>query len=266
MDKSNNKLLWALLLLLFCGLSIHLSWRFYKNSITRFGCVVADNYCSITGGGELCDRYKTIKYETFCLPPVGIDEWLEYRSANQDVLDTMLTRSNTKEMMQKGEFEKLEHYFLDVQSRYENHEINEFTYIDMMFELKHDDDEAVALYGDWLKSIPDSYIARFGRGSTNNKIGWNKRGTKFAKDTPRENMIAMRMYHKKAAYDLRAAVALHPKLTMAYNDLVSIANYGPGALGRDHWLAESIKYDPYNYIVRKSYIWKLLPQWGGSHH
>ncbi len=248
-------------MLIFCGLSVHLTWRFYKNNITKLGCAVADKYCSIAGEGDLCDFYRKKKYDTFCLPPADIDEWLEYRYANQDVLDASLSSSDVIEMMRQGKFEELEHYFLDVQSRYENHNINELTYQDMMESLIYDNEEAVALYGVWLKEIPDSYIARYGRGGTNTSIGWDRRGEKWAKDTPKENWDAMRRYHLKAADDLRAAVALHPQLTMGYRGLVSMNNHG----SKEHWLAESLKYDSYNYLVRKAYMLKLRPRWGGSH-
>jgi len=265
MDKSDNKsLLLVLLFLILIGLSANLAWRYYKQSIIKIGCVLADEYCSIAGGGYFCDFYKKKKYETFCLPPVDLNEWLAYRNANRDIYDARLMYSDVKEMMRQGKFAKLERYYIDMQMRYENRDINEFTYNWVMDSLRLKDKEVVALYDEWLRRIPNSYIARFGRGATHYLIGWNKRGTKWARDTSRESMSGYRMHHLQAAGDLRAAIALHPKMTIAYRDLVSIDNLG--ASGRDYWLAESFKYDPYNYLVRRAYIWKLQPRWGGSHH
>jgi hypothetical protein len=265
MDKSSNKIFMrVLLLLILVGVTAYFSWPFYKNDIIRLGCVVADKYCAITDEGYLCDRYRTIKYEALCLPPVQLDEWYGYINANRDLLDARLRYEDVIEMMHQGRFTELEQHFIDIQARYESREINEYAYNILMESLRLYNETMLALYGDWLKQIPDSYVARYGRGAGYYLRGWELRGTKWAKDTPRESMDAYRQYHLLAADDLRAAVALHPKMTIAYRELVSIDNLG--VFGRDHWLAESIKYDPYNYLVRRAYIWKLTPRWGGSHH
>ncbi len=266
MDANNRNYSWTLLLIVLCIFSSFFSWHFYKNNIYKLGCTVADMYCSITGEGYLCDVYREKNDNSFCLPPAGLNEWLEYKHANQDVLNKMLKKPDVIEMMRHGNFEKLENYFLGVQSSYESREINELAYEEMMDSLKHDADEVVAMYDDWLENIPDSYIARFGKGATNNRIGWNKRGTKWAKETSRDNLTGMRKYHLLAFDDLRAAVALYPKLTIGYRDLISIDKNRSGTMGKDYWLAESIKHDPYNYIARKAYMLNLRPRWGGSHH
>ncbi len=265
MGKAGNKIFMrVLLLLILSGISAYFSWHFYKNDIIRFGCVVADKYCAITDDGYLCDHYRKKKYETFCLPPVQLDEWYGYINANRDLIDARLRYADVIAMMHQGRFKELEQHFIDIQARYEKHEINEYAYNILMDSLRLYNETMLALYGDWLKQIPGSYIARYGRGAGYYLRGWELRGTKLAKDTPRESMDAYHRYHLLAADDLRAAVSLHPKMTIAYRELVSIDNLG--IYGRDHWLAESLKYDPYNYLVRRAYIWKLMPKWGGSHH
>lgn len=266
MDKSNNKgVAWVLLLLLLIGLSASLSWLFYKQNIIKLGCSVVDKYCSITGESGLCDQFYTKKYETFCFLPVDIDEWLAYQSDDKAILDARLSFADVKEMMRQEKFAELERHFNDMQLRYENREINEYTYNKVMNSLRFKVEEALPLYNNWLEIFPDSYIARYGKGATYYSIGWEKRGERSARNTPRESMDAYHKYHLKAASDLRAAVALYPKLTIAYRELVSISPFSLGVFGRDHWLAESIKHDPYNYLVRRAYIWKLMPRWGGSH-
>jgi tetratricopeptide (TPR) repeat protein len=266
MDRSKNKNISRILLLfLIIGLSAFLSWRFYKQEIINIGCVVADKFCSSTEGSFLCDQYNHKKYKTFCLLPVDIDEWHAYINANKDILDTRLSYADVREMMQQGKFAELDRHFNAMQLLYENHEMNEYAYNIVMESLRFKVEEMLPLYNNWLVKFPNSYMARFGRGATYYLIGWEKRGEKWARDTSKESMDAYYKYHVQAAEDLRKAVALHPKFTIAYRDMVSISPYSLGALGRDYWLAESIKYDPHNYLVRRAYIWKLMPRWGGGH-
>ncbi|MCP3673892.1 MAG: DUF4034 domain-containing protein [Gammaproteobacteria bacterium] len=218
----------------------------------------AHNFSPLELQGEEIDN-------TFGLPPADLNDWLAYKHANQDVIDTRYTKSDVVKMMRQGRFGELEHYFLAVQSDYENNKFNEHTYEVLMNSLRHDSGEVASLYGGWLKTFPDSYIAHAGRGATNSRIGWDKRGSKWSKETPEAAFQEMRRHHQLAANDLRIAVTLYPKFTWGYVDLVAMGNFGPTAMSRKHWLAKSLKYDPYNYIVRKAYISKLEPRWGGSH-
>lgn len=266
MDKSNNKSAsWVLLLFLLIGLSAFLSWRFYKQSVIQLGCIIADQYCSVTGESDLCDQFDAKKYETFCFLPVAVDEWLAYTGTDKAVLDARLSYADVREMMQQGKFAELDRYFNEMQLRYENREMNEYTYNLVMESLRFKVEEVLPLFSNWLEKHPDSYMARYGRGATHYLIGWEKRGEKWAKDTLKESMDAYHQYHLKAARDLRVAIALYPKLTIAYREMVSISPRSLGSSGRDYWLAESIKHDPYNYLVRRAYIGKLMPRWGGSY-
>ncbi len=262
----NSKIIILMVLIVICCvLVVNSIWRYYKHDIIGMGIqIITTMYCAFERDNDICHNYEEID-NTFGLPPADINDWLAYRHANQDVIDTRYTKSDVVKMMRQERFEELEHYFLAVQSDYENKKFNEHTYEVLMNSLKHDSGEAAVLYGGWLKIIPDSYIAHAGRGATNSSIGWDKRGSKWSKETPKANFKAMHKYHLLAANDLRIAVTIYPKFTWGYVDLVHMGNFGPTAMSRKHWLAKSLKYDPYNYIVRKATILKLKPRWGGSH-
>ncbi len=264
MSRNNDikiVLLIVLLLILFFMLRDQVS-RHIEDLSHKLTDAASSIYCALNSNDPRCLELAETDY-TFGLPPKDPGELAAYFRENGEVLAASLQGHDVLDRMREGRFEELERYFNDVQSRYERGEINEYTYGIMMDHMCQGDDEGVELFTRWLQAIPDSYIAYAGRGATSEWIGWKKRGTKWAKDTPEENFQEMRRYHGQALDDLRQAVKIHPGLTWGYMILVKIGkNRGPTSL----WLAESLKQDPYNRIVRSKYLDSLEPRWGGSHY
>jgi tetratricopeptide (TPR) repeat protein len=118
---------------------------------------------------------------------------------------------------------------------------------------------------DWVAAEPRSYVPLLARAKHFQAVGFARRGAKPASETPDEQMRAMRTYLAKAVADAKAALALHSKLTEAYEVMMSAA-MALGDQARCRRLAdEALAISPYSVRIRARYLYCELPRWGGSY-
>ncbi len=103
----------------------------------------------------------------------------------------------------------------------------------------------------WVKKYPSSYQAFLVRGIYNENLAWKRRGTKYAKDTTKEQFDGFDFFLQKSIEDLKLSVKLKPDLGPAYWYLVE-THMGLG--GKDKEIAEyykaGIDIDPASYHIR----------------
>lgn len=117
---------------------------------------------------------------------------------------------------------------------------------------------------EWVNAFPKSYAARLARGAFHVDVGWEKRGTGWARDTLRERFNEMERYFKLARRELESSLKLHPFPVLSYKYLINMAKHQGDDTEARAWLNSALKLDPYTSSVRRAYFFGLRPEWGGS--
>ena len=122
------------------------------------------------------------------------------------------------------------------------------------------------LLNEWIAAMPDAFAPWAARGEYMLSTGWVARGAAYAHDTSAEQFQRMAQAHQRAQADLEEALALKPKLVVAYGGLIRIgmANSMPDGQLR-HWLDQALAICPECFQVRAIYLYALCPRWGGSY-
>ncbi|MEA2325215.1 MAG: uncharacterized protein QOE68_174 [Thermoanaerobaculia bacterium] len=118
------------------------------------------------------------------------------------------------------------------------------------------------LLTEWVRQRPRSAAALLARGTFLNAAGWDARGTKFARDTRREQFDKMNDYVRRAKVDFIAALRFSPNSIVAYRGLLRMRLDPKTAR---ELLDQGLKIQPYSFRLRWSYMDNLLPRWGGSY-
>ncbi|HEV8630012.1 MAG TPA: tetratricopeptide repeat protein [Thermoanaerobaculia bacterium] len=116
----------------------------------------------------------------------------------------------------------------------------------------------------WLTARPRSAFAHLGRAKYFARVGWERRGGRWARDTSEQQFRAMAASHALAASEARAALALEPRLLEAHEVLLEVAN-AEGATARCGELTrDALRVAPASFRIRAAHAGCLLPRWGGS--
>jgi Zn-dependent protease with chaperone function len=121
-----------------------------------------------------------------------------------------------------------------------------------------------AALNEWVGKHPASYAALVARGNYYYAQGLDARGTAFIKDTPDENVEAMRAYMGKARRDLERSLKLTQKPYLSRLLLMSLTRITGGRRGAKVQYAEAVKLAPQSVELRLAYMTSLEPRWGGS--
>jgi tetratricopeptide (TPR) repeat protein len=121
-----------------------------------------------------------------------------------------------------------------------------------------------AALNEWVAKYPASYAALVARGSYYYAQGLDARGTAFIKDTPDENVEAMRVYMRKARRDLEQSLKLTQKPYLSRLLLMSVTRTAGGRRGAKAQYVEAAKLAPQSVELRLAYMTSLEPRWGGS--
>ncbi len=121
-----------------------------------------------------------------------------------------------------------------------------------------------AALNEWVGKYPASYAALVARGSYYYAQGLDARGTAFIKDTPDENVEAMRVYMRKARRDLERSLKLTQRPYLSRLLLMSVTRAAGGRRGAKAQYVEAAKLAPQSVELRLAYMTSLEPRWGGS--
>lgn len=124
--------------------------------------------------------------------------------------------------------------------------------------------DAERTLNEWAGKYRSSYAAAIARGSFLYFRGLDARGAEFIRDTPEENIRAMRTYLDRARTDLERSLTLTQKPYLSRLTLMSIArNLGDRSDERAQYL-EAVKLAPQSVELRLAHMVSLEPRWGGS--
>lgn len=117
----------------------------------------------------------------------------------------------------------------------------------------------------WLEQAPDSAYANLARGAYFNALAGSARGSKYAEQTPPENMRRMGRLidHALPYYD--KAVAINPRLIAAYTAMVDMGMMDSRPELKQRGIREAKKLDPACPELALRIMYSLTPRWGGSY-
>lgn len=126
-----------------------------------------------------------------------------------------------------------------------------------------DRDKAERVARAWLAASPDSPFARTALGHVLASRGWEARGSKYAQDTPEEDLERMSGFFVDATREYAAALEAEPKLLPACVGLMSIGRQSSDVV-QAVATQRCMEADPASYYVVDELMTAAEPRWGGS--
>lgn len=170
-----------------------------------------------------------------------------------------------RSLLVSGNYAELEKRLNAYQRAYEEHSGSEITVATAYAAFATSDPAYLPRFSAWLKAVPDSYSAYLARGNYFYGLAWIKRGAASAGETDKEQFAAMRETQDLAMSDLNAALAINPKLTVAYGRLIAIAASRNEENQKQGYIKAALDIDPTSAVVRGTALQFLTPRWGGSY-
>jgi tetratricopeptide (TPR) repeat protein len=118
---------------------------------------------------------------------------------------------------------------------------------------------------EWVRKRPKSAAALLARASFYRESGWNARGANYVSQTSPEQLQRMEYFFQRCADDLKAAHRLDPKSIVAYRQMIDIATTESDRASARTLIEEATKLQPNSFLLRATYMYSLLPRWGGSY-
>lgn len=115
----------------------------------------------------------------------------------------------------------------------------------------------------WLALAPKSAFANTAAGVYYGTSGWEARGTRWARETPDDQLRRMSALFAKAVPLYLRALELEPRLSVACFKLNGIGRQSSDAL-QQFASARCTKVDPDSYFLALERIMSAEPRWGGS--
>jgi TPR repeat protein len=128
----------------------------------------------------------------------------------------------------------------------------------------YSDENALALYDDWVKASPQSYAASLARGEHLTALAKKRRGAVFWRDVTPEQREAMRREARRARIELERSLTLTAKPILSYQFLIEIAAMTSQREDKLRLIEEAEAVDAINYYPRSAFLFAIQPEWGGS--
>lgn len=115
----------------------------------------------------------------------------------------------------------------------------------------------------WLEQSPDSAFAKMALGDAYARQGWRARGTRWASNTPSQQLERMNALFQRAVPLLAEALQKEKRLSPACEQLAAIGRMTSDQIQR--WAtAECLKVDAQSFFVLEEVMTQAEPRWGGS--
>ena len=167
-------------------------------------------------------------------------------------------------LLRRAQFEELEARLTTYQESFEAGRISENVVDAAFFAFANSDLALEPRFSQWLLRFPDSYAAPLARGVYYWQLGWLSRGGGYVRNTPKLRFAEMRNYLLLAVPNLRLAIRLNPKLSVAHGFLVSLGKVSGTGVSTERALEVGLRAVPRSAVIRARYLFGHLPRWGGS--
>lgn len=118
---------------------------------------------------------------------------------------------------------------------------------------------------EWASATPASFAPYLARGTHLVNVGYTRRGTGWARETPAEDLDEMKRAFAPARTDLEKALTLRPRLVAAQRRLIQIGRAGGDPALAERAIGSALDACPSCLRVRVTYMVNSTPRWGGSY-
>jgi tetratricopeptide (TPR) repeat protein len=167
-------------------------------------------------------------------------------------------------LLQRGDFQHLEQYFSEAQSRFRADQVSAEELRDAFRAFYPTDRSLAPKYDAWVSKYPKSYAARVARGIYYKKIGYEERGSEFVSKTSEIQLAKMDEAMRMAISDLGASITMDPKPFLSYFHMIDITKSYAGIVYTRKMYDQAVRLAPRFVDVRRKYMQSLEDKWGGS--
>lgn len=167
-------------------------------------------------------------------------------------------------LLRGGAFDRLDARLTQYHAAYEAGGLSDRTIFKAYATFESADPKLAPLLDAWVKKWPAAYTARMARGVYYQHLGTISRGLRWAQDTPKERVAAMKTYYGRAKADFRAALKAKPKMGLAHASLVVMAMIEGKRSEADRIVRAGRDADPRSFTIRHREILTHLPWWRGE--
>lgn len=170
------------------------------------------------------------------------------------------------DLVERGELARLEEMFdASLARHYSGSDSSEQIHDTFNYLLNDGGAQIDRITAAWLQRAPDSAYANLARGAYFKGAAWKARGTKYASETPGENLRRMSALVEAAIPYFEKAVSINPRLIAAYTGMVQLGmlDSRPELEERAFEMADEL--DPACVELANVRMRALQPRWGGSY-
>jgi tetratricopeptide (TPR) repeat protein len=179
--------------------------------------------------------------------------------------DSYPDKLHIQSLLEKREFRALDKLLTVVQENSEK-DIARETEVQLAFNaFAVSKPEFEPLLAEWVTQFPKSNSAWLARAKYFENLGWDRRGSKWAKDTTDDQIKGMNSAFADAVRSTTTALSLRPATVECYAVLINIAMTRGEAERELALTRDALKAVPESFRVRRAHMQALLPRWGGSY-
>ena len=170
-----------------------------------------------------------------------------------------------RSLLWHGRFAELSRDIEELQARFEEDPLREYWPIDAADAFASATPELDAALEAWVKATPDSFAPYLAHGSHGVALAYARRGSKYMKDTPASDVVAMQQGLDATMADLVKARALRPKLVAAMREQLRLLALSSTRDSLKRVIDDALAVCPSCFRIRATYLNFTRPRWGGSY-
>ena len=178
---------------------------------------------------------------------------------------TTVDKLRVRDLIDRHDFAALDALFRDLQERFlrdVKDETDLWVALETFDTAAPEVGEALAA---WIAAAPQSAFARLARAQYRLRAAADRRGMRFAKDTPKQQLEEMSTILAESVADARAALERNARLAAAYGPLINAAQMKDGLDKCGEVSRAALALAPASYRLRTASMACLVPRWGGSY-
>jgi tetratricopeptide (TPR) repeat protein len=170
-----------------------------------------------------------------------------------------------RSLLWHGRFDELTRAFETYEDAFERDPTFEYWPIDAGEAFGSSEPELQRSLDAWASASPTSFAPYFARGNYSLARAYARRGGNSSKDTPDEDLAAMRDTLPLASVDLDRAISIRPKLVAAMRQKLQVLRLGSKRAEAEGVVARALAVCPSCFQIRVTHMFDLTPRWGGSY-
>lgn len=164
-----------------------------------------------------------------------------------------------------GDYRAAEAIFVERERLLEKKDFaSETNYSDFIVDIDGREGVSLRSLDEWIASTGSEY-AYVSRASYYSSAAWHARGNDFIKDTEDYKIHKFRILSELAVADALAALDINSESYSAYRVLITLVNTSSLPMSESQLAKKVDELFPWSVNMRRSFVYALYPQWGGSY-